>query len=354
VHRTSAGGTYRLDRVFPGIGRIAVASGATTRADFKSRDDLLTRLASKGRLDLLQAIKGGTLTVTQVLAADRQDTLDQLVGDRAHLAANLWTAVDAWTPTSARAPATRRRYAVSFAALKRCGVLKADATVEQLAAVDWRVLETMWAASAADWNHLRRAVSHFLAMHLGDVYHPLRRQVVKAIPKRHEQERVPDLPPALFWKIVDKAPEHARAAFVTIAALGLRVGEYLRLTRDHLLPHSFAVQIPGTKTDGSATTARVDERLWPWILQGVPSSLQYKWLRLYWKRALKAAEAPLDLRLHDLRHCTGQWLADAGVGEARIQTTLRHATAAMTRRYTKQKDKGENARTMADVLLKSA
>ena len=112
------------------------------------------------------------------------------------------------------------------------------------------------------------------------------------------------------------------------------------------------MQIPGTKTAASAATARVDERLWPWVLQGVPSPLQYKWLRLYWKRALKAAGADPTLRLHDLCHCTGQWLADAGLGEARIQTTLRHATAAMTRRYTKQLDKGEAAAALAGVLVR--
>ncbi len=105
---------------------------------------------------------------------------------------------------------------------------------------------------------------------------------------------------------------------------------------------------------GLSATARVDERLWPWVLQGVPSPLHYKWLRLYWKRALKVAGAPADLRLHDLRHCYGQWLADAGAPEARIQTGLRHTTAAMTRRYTMQTDKGESARTLADVMLKTA
>jgi len=157
---------------------------------------------------------------------------------------------------SAAAEATRRRYATSFAALRRSGVLKEGATV------DWKALAARWAAGPSDWNHLRRAVSHFLAMQLGDVYHPMRRAVVKAIPKQREVERVPDLPPALFWKIVDAAPSHAQACFVTIAALGLRVGEYLALTRDHLLPHGFAVQIPGTKTAASAATARVDERLW--------------------------------------------------------------------------------------------
>ena len=165
---------------------------------------------------------------------------------------------------------------------------------------------------------------------------------------------MPDLPPALFWKIVAAAPAHARAAYVTIAALGLRMGEYLALKRDHLLPHGFAVQIPGTKTAASAATVRVDERLWPWVLQGVPSPLGYGWLRLYWKRACEAAGASRDLRLHDLRHCYGQWLADAGVAEARIQSGLRHATPSMTRRYTMQRDRGESARTMADVLLRMA
>ncbi|MGH7548817.1 MAG: tyrosine-type recombinase/integrase, partial [Gemmatimonadales bacterium] len=220
-----------------------------------------------------------------------------------------------------------------------------------LAAVAWDVVQRAWRGGASDWNHLRRAVSHFLTLHLGDVHHPFRRAVVRAIPKRKERSRVPDLPPALFWRIVQAAPEYVRAAYVTIAALGLRVGEYLALTRDHLLPHTCAVNVPGTKTAGSADVVRVDERVWPWVLAGVPSPLQYKWLRLHWKRALAAVGAPADLRLHDLRHCYGQWLAEAGLPEAQIQTGLRHATAAMTRKYTTMRDKGESARTMADVLL---
>jgi len=286
-----------------------------------------------------------------VYSAARTDQLATLTGERALLAANLWTAVDAWTPTSAAAKATRKRYATSFAALKRSDVLKASATVGDLSGVDWRSLEAAWTGGSSDWNHLRRAVSRFLTLHLGDVHHPVRRAVVKAIPKRKEQSRVPDLPPTLFWSIVHKAPEYVRAAYVTIAALGLRVGEYLRLTPEHLLPHTCGVQVPGTKTAGSADVVRVDERLWPWIVAGVPSPLAYKWLRLHWKRACLAAEAPSDLRLHDLSHCFGQWLAEAGVAENRIQTGLRHSTAAMTRKYTTMRDKGETARTMADVLL---
>src|SRR5437867_8853623 len=71
MHRTSSGGTYRLDRTFPGVGRIAKASGATTRAEFHNRDALLTRLYNQGRLDLLRAIQAGTYSMTEVYAGSR-------------------------------------------------------------------------------------------------------------------------------------------------------------------------------------------------------------------------------------------------------------------------------------------
>jgi integrase len=66
-----------------------------------------------------------------------------------------------------------------------------------------------------------------------------------------------------------------------------------------------------------AAVLKVDERLWPWIVAGVPSPLRYKQLRLNWKKACKALKTN-DLRLHDLRHAGAQWLADAGVAENRI------------------------------------
>ena len=321
----------------------------------------LTRCAS-ATFGYVLAIRDGRLTVTEVYAANRADALNTLTGDRAQLAARLWDTVDTWVPGSADAEATRKRYAVSFAALKRSGVLGAGALVGDLSTVDWLTLKTNWKGGGADWNHLRRAVSHFLAMQLG-MYHAERLKMfgkkrdkgtTNPFPKGREVERVPDLPPALFWKIVKAAPEHAQAALVTIAALGLRVGEYLRLTRAHLMPHSFGVQIPGRKTEGSAATVYVAEAFWPYVLQGVPSPLQYKWLRLYWKRALKAAGADVTLRLHDLRHMPAQILTNEGMPEAKVQTMMRHATASMTRRYAKQRDKGEAAALLGEAMERAA
>jgi hypothetical protein len=96
MHRTSSNGTYRLDRVFPGVGRIAVASGATTATEFHKRDALLTRLYDQGRLELLRAIRTGLYTPTEVYAADREKRLDHLTGDRAVLERPLWETVEGW------------------------------------------------------------------------------------------------------------------------------------------------------------------------------------------------------------------------------------------------------------------
>jgi integrase len=86
-------------------------------------------------------------------------------------------------------------------------------------------------------------------------------------------------------------------------------------------------------------------------VSGVPVPIAYKWLRLYWKRALVAVKPDPSLRLHDLRQLTAQLLVNAGQSEASVQTTMRHATAGMTRRYALQRDRGENTRALARVLL---
>jgi hypothetical protein len=238
MHRTSKGGSYRIDRVFPGVGRIAVASGATTAGEFDKRDALLTRLYDRGRLDLLDAIKKRRYTVTEVYAADQQeDGLKRLTGERAILARPLWKAVEDWLgPKKDRAP-TPRRYGVSFDALKARAGLPETTTIEALGSMDWNALKARWPKSDGDWFHLRAAVSHFLAVQLGNgkpkkgVHHPWRVAVMDTenFPFARAAERVPDVTPDLFWRIVHATPEFVRAAYVTIAALGLRVGEYLRL-----------------------------------------------------------------------------------------------------------------------------
>jgi len=352
AHKVSPGGSYRIDRRYAApVGRLALASGATTKAAYRNVLACLDRLAERGRLDVLAALKAKRVTVAQVLDADRTATLDALLAPADPADALFWPAVDGWLGLPAARGPGLARWGLSLAKLRRLGVLDDATRVRALPDVDWRALARTWPGSPSDYMHLRRGLSRFLTVQLGDVFHPLRRAVMRGMPVKAERERVPDLDVPTFWRIVAAAPEHVRAAFVALVALGLRVGEYLRLRETDLHPITKTVSIPGTKTASSMAVLAVDPDLWPWIVRAVPAPVAYKWLRLYWKRALEAAGADTTLRLHDLRHLTAQLLVNAGQSEASVQTTMRHATAGMTRRYAKQRDRGQNAAALARVLL---
>ena len=347
-----AGGSFRFDRVFEGVGRIQRSSGTDRVAEFRKRDAILTKLFENAQLEVLRSFQRGDVTIEQLVEADRGGRLRSadLLSDMA-VRQPLWTAVSDTLPRMGSSDETRRRYYTSLAKLQRLGSrwLPANARVGDLSNVDWRQLSALWAGSAADWNHLRRALSTFLTTLLGDVYHPLRRSVMNQLPLRAERPRVPDLGVEQFWRIVEHAPAHARACYVVLAASGMRLGEYLRCTKDNLRADVFAIQVPGTKTAASADTVYIDEELWPWVELGVPSPLQRGWMWKYWRRACAAAGQP-DLRLHDLRHFFSQLADEAGASTEMVMAALRHTNPATTRGYKTRKDKGEVARMVGRAL----
>jgi integrase len=341
--------SFRVDRWFPGVGRINLVSGATTRPEHKKRDGLLTELFDTGRLELLRAIKTRQLTINEVFSAQRAGRMGFVATDVA-LQRPLWDALDAWLPTSGRAPATRRRADISVRTFRRAHVLGSGALVRDLATVNWRAVYNSWPTGPANWNRMRAMVSLFLSMNLGK-QHVFRLEVMAAMPHAKEPPGpVPDLDVATFWQIVGRAPEALRPGYVLLAATGLRPAEYLRLEPSDLLPLTMAIRVPGTKTAASADVVRVGETLWPWVVAAVPCPASYQVLFKRWKRAC-AAEGHPELTLYSLRHFFAQQLAEAGAPESRIQHSLRHRSASMTRRYTRMVDKGENAKVVAAVLV---
>lgn len=351
THRVSEGGSFRIDRRFKGVGRIALASGTTNKKRFRAYNVMLSDLHEDGKLDVLRAVQDGRISIQELYQAHRTGRIPYVASDLL-LHEKLWPAVEAWVPRSASAEASRKRYAVSLVALKKHGPLGASAKVSDLSGIDWRALRDEWPNSGADWNRMRAAVSRFLSMGLGDKHHPFRRKVMSKLPRARESRgRVPEITPALFWKIVEHSNEHLRPCWVTLAVTGLRVrSEYLALEEHHLRPLTREIEVPGTKTEGSADVVKVGEKAWPWIVAAVPSPLQYKALRGHWKAACEAAGAE-GLWMHDLRHFYGQQLVESGQSEASVQTGLRHASPGMTRRYTRRKDHGELARGMDEILF---
>jgi integrase len=323
----------RFDRIFPSVGRIRQPTRAKTWREYLRRDAVILKLYENSQLEILRAFRDGELTIEQLVEADRNDkslaTLDDL-----KLRAPLWAAVNAALRKMKPGP-TRGRYVTSWQALRRKAstALPEAAKVADLARVDWEALKASWGGSGSDWMHVRRAVSHTLTVMLGDKWHPYRRRVMVLIPTKREKERKPNLAPERFAAVVEHTPEHAQASYWVLVLTGMRLGEYLRCTRADLDDDTCRVHVPGTKTEDADGWVSVPAHLWGWIVSGVPSRLQAKWLREHWHRGC-AAEGVSGVTLHDLRHCMGQWAKDAGADERDIQTALRHRTAAMTRRYT--------------------
>ncbi len=353
--RATPGSPLRFNRDFSrnGIGRITNSSRTTDPNEFRRRDDLLTKLHDSGQFEVLRAFKSGSLTIESIVDADREGRLRgaelmvYLV-----LRRPLWEAIEETLPLMGRSEPTRKRYRLSLLKSLRenaARYLSENAHVSDLEFVRWRELRTVWGKSAADWNHMRRAASAFLTAITNDKFSPFRRRVVHAIPLANEVARVPDLTPALFWRTLGHVPARYRFCYITLVSTGLRVGEFLRLTKFNLKPATRTISGAGTKTALSAADVAVHVDLWPHVLEAVPAPVGYKALRRHWAAA--CALEGVSVRLHDLRHCFGQWAVNEGVAEAKVQSALRHKTPSMTRRYTTTREKGEAANAVGRALL---
>ncbi|MGQ0641347.1 MAG: tyrosine-type recombinase/integrase [Gemmatimonadaceae bacterium] len=348
------------------MGRIAISSRTRSLRERNYRDSILTKLANSAQVSTLRDLKAGRISIEQLVEADRRGMLDQsALAQEIALTARLWDSVRDALPNMGHNVKTQERYRTAFAAFRRYAgqQLSETATIRDLASFDWRRLRNSWQRSAAHWNNTARAISAFLSIALGDKDHPFRRKVMRPIPRAAERPRVPDLTPEAFWQVLETIPEPLRSAYLTLVLTGMRVSEYLNCTAFHLKQSIRAVDVPGTKTAWSSSVIRVDEDFWPAVQRAIPCPLgiwhpvptkgvqfdaRYKRLRLTWNEACK--RLGLSVRLHDLRHCTAQWVTDEGLAEAKVQAALRHSTPNMTRRYTLSKDRGEVAATLAKVL----
>lgn len=345
--KTSADGCYRFDRVFRGLGRLQVSSGARTLREYHRRDALLTKLYEQGRLDLLRGLKRRDLSITELLDADRRDVLATARADHLALRRPLWQAAEA---SLAAQSSNVDRYRDSLAALRRSGILLDTATVGQLADVDWRALEAAWGHSAADWNHLRRMISRVLTLLLEGAHHPFRHQVLRDFPLRRETGREPDLTPAAFHVALAALEPPFRPFVWVLAATGMRPGELWQGQPDDLMPLTMAYRIHRrVKNRTSVRSIELDANVYAVLASCLPATVKQDRVLRAWGRAC-ATVGIAHLTLHDLRHCFAQWAMDAGVSEADLQRQLGHLTPAMTRRYQMRKQRRRVTEVVAGVL----
>jgi hypothetical protein len=385
----------RFDRIFGSdVGRIRNSSGIVvidrkTQKQFDSRDAVLTALYDNGQITTLRAFRDGHVSIEQLVEQAREKGLGRsdLLSDlkrkeflwhrksicprwhdsagnelerenkKAEHTLECLGAFDKALPYMGKSKETRRRYETSFNKLKKSGFLDDDARVSDLALINFNELRgDWWEGSAADWNHLGRALSRFLTIHFGGgrkgETHPARVEIMDRFSMEYEGEgRLVDVSVDEFWNIVLRTPEHAQPGYVVLAIGMLRIGEYERLDdKKYLNLESCTVRIPGGKTGGRVV--KFPEEYREWFDRGIPCVLRHGWLRQYFVRARKEAGRE-DVWLRDLRHLGGQWASDEGATEEQIGTQYGHRTASMTRKYTRQKNKGQVAAAVARKLSKA-
>jgi integrase len=365
VYQPTPGSDFVIDVELPRVGRIKRSSEARDRREAVRREGMLRDLSEDGQDELLRALKTKVVSVGDLVNAKRAG---KLTGNHAltdiKLRAPLFEAIrNTLTPRTVPGAATLRRYrtsAVSLAAFENDESIHFGRIeyVGDLLAYDWSEARRWWATgtahdrgkSAADWNHLRRMLSRFLTLYLGDKYHPLRRQFMQLMPAANEGPgRLSALSLATFREMLAHVPEHTRPAYMTLLLTGMRMGEYLRCGKSHLRADLFAVNVPGTKTKGSAALVAVDPTQWDWIERGVPAPIKYQGLRMWWKKAARLVGAP-DIRLHDIRHLSLTLALSGGAKVNEAQRHGRHATPTQTLQYTQLDDSREAAAGIARAL----
>lgn len=366
-------GRYRFDLVFPApVGRIWRSSGARTLREFRRREGILAELLEDGQLDVLLAFKRGEIAMTQLVQAKKKKRLASasLMAD-IKLKSRLWdrnerergavttTILGMAESEKPNTQATRDRYAVAFHQLKKIAsdYLPEDATVADLAAVPWPKVLGAWERTPASKNRIRTAVSAFLSRFLGDKDHQFRRDVVKSIPLYEEPTDDPkSITPDEFWTLMDTVPDPAVPCYVTLAASGMRVGEYLwadRVRRVELGGREL-LEIRFAKGKTGSGVAYADAEFEAYVRAAVPCRIakapaapgkvqndaRYKRLRTI--LAAASDETGIEVTIHYLRHLFGQMGADEAP-QSDVQRALRHKTSKMTERYTSRKIRGNVA-----------
>lgn len=351
----------RRDLSRMGLGVVQLSTRTRVKREHERRVILFDDLVADSQIDILRALIDGKVSWEELVNARRRNELSgakalaSVKADRA-----LGEAVAATLPMMGKSKGTRARYALSLRQLQAQTVTpwpRSPMRVKDLVALDWSALQAGWPNSAGDWNNLVRAVGRFLTLYLGHKHDPFRLDVMRQVTMLPVEGRVPDLSLDVFERIMHAVPEHVRPAYYVLLVTGMRVGEYLRCTKESLMPATLQVRVPGTKTTSSKAPVAVDAMMWPWIEAGIPSPLRYRWLRKHWNRACLAVGAAKDVEgrysglvMHDLRHALAQWASDAGTPTAVLQHMLRHSSQAMTAKYAKRSNSRSVATTISNIV----
>lgn len=167
VHKQKRGASYRIDRTFAGVGRIALSSGTDHPATFRRLNAMLTGLAKVGRIDVLAGIRDGTYAPLVVLHYYERGQLDKL--PTAETSAGLLPALRHFAETHECSRSYRSDLWTTVRHLERATGAK-TATVNDLPRLVRAVRETMRKAEhPVAFNRLRAHALAFASSTTGEL-----------------------------------------------------------------------------------------------------------------------------------------------------------------------------------------
>lgn len=187
---------------------------------------------------------------------------------------------------------------------------------------------------------LRRVAN--LAERWGWTSEPLGRRV-ELVPG--ERPREVYVTPAQVRKLAAAADPLTRDFILFAALTGLRRSEILRLTPDDL--RDGVVIVDSRSKSGRPRVVPLPAEAARIARRRVPFEIGVSLLTKRFRAAREAAGLP-ELRLHDMRHAFGTWLAEAGADGPTIRDVMGHSSLTVTSRYLQSAT--ESARLAVDRL----
>ena len=316
-------GTLIVERQFPGVPRIARATGTHDRKLAAKYDAMLVTLYDPlDRLDILTAIADGVLPVKLVHHHFARHTLNRLPTVEGMVPL---TAMVDWARTADGSAKYRQDMGYTFS---RMVGLKPAGSINDLPKLV-AGLRTVYRDRPVGFNRMRAHVLSYLHNVVGDD-HPLYHAVRKVRPYPKQRTRNPVvLTPAEALALVGRVPvadpgvamqRHGEEVWALLTT-GMLPKEYFYdgwvVRRDA----PARVEVHGTKRAGR-------ERVVPLVGALVVPRATSR----YVLRALQRARP--DMQLKDCRNTYRHWLEEAGVSPSRAELYMGHGTSSVRDLYT--------------------
>lgn len=312
-YRPSKGAAFRIDKVIPGVGRIALSSGTTHAPTFRRILEMLDGLKERGRLDILAAIRSRTLTPLQVYEAYRVGELERLPS-----ADLLHTLATALTGFVGRAECSEKHRGTMKSAAKRlAGAVPADATIVDLPRAVKLLREEM-KATPRMFNYLRSTALAFARDHAGRGS-KLWLEVANVEPRKVKpsRPRTPLSPEQMRNWFPNPERDPVDAIAWGMATTGMGQGEYWgawAVLADR-------VHVAGTKREGRVRDV-------PLVWHPAVPTLHHRTFEDKVRERTNRGIKP-----YDLRRTYANWLEAAGITRTRRRLYMGHGAGDVTGIY---------------------